>query len=173
VTFGDRTSSLNAQVVLTPEPEPTADDALLLELVNAKTAEAQARQEVDELRRSLAVQRRKQDEEKRSQDETLRRALAELETAKAEAYAWRSADSQQQQQGGGSSKPLPFLNSDKSLPGTPGEEAGGVSLVLTPGPETPEKDAKPVTAASTVGGWFWGRRTASTSQAKLLSPGGG
>jgi hypothetical protein len=174
VTFGDRTSSLNAQVVLTPDPdrEPTADESLLLELVNAKTAEAQARQEVDELRRSLAVQRRKQDEEKRLQEETLKRALAELETAKAEAYAWRSADSQQQQ-GGGSSKPLPFLNSDKSLPGTPGEEAGGVSLVLTPGPETPEKDAKPATAASTVGGWFWGRRTASTSQAKLLSPGGG
>jgi hypothetical protein len=174
VTFGDRTSSLNAQVVLTPEPdrEPTADESLLLELVNAKTAEAQARQEVDELRRSLAVQRRKQDEEKRLQDETLKRALAELETAKAEAYAWRSADSQQQQ-GGVSSKPLPFLNNDKSLPGTPGEEAGGVSLVLTPGPETPEKDAKPATAASTVGGWFWGRRTASTSQAKLLSPGGG
>jgi hypothetical protein len=174
VTFGDRTSSLNAQVALTPEPdrEPTADESLLLELVNAKTAEAQARQEVDELRRSLAVQRRKQDEEKRLQEETLKRALAELETAKAEAFAWRSADSQQQQ-GGGSSKPLPFANSDKSLPGTPGEEAGGVSLVLTPGPETPEKDAKPATAASTVGGWFWGRRTASTSQAKLLSPGGG
>jgi hypothetical protein len=167
VTFGDRTSSLNAHIVA--EPEPTADDALLLELVNAKTAEAQARQEVDELRRSLAVQRRKQDEEKRLQDETLKRALAELETAKAEAYAWRSADSQQLV-GGGSSKPLPFVNSDKSLPGTPGEEAGGVSLVLTPGPETPEKDAKPATAASTMGGWFWGRRTASTSQAKLLSP---
>lgn len=156
VTFGDRTSSLNAQVA--PEPEPTADEALLLELVNAKTSEAQARQEVDELRRSLAVLRRKQDEEKRAQEEALSRVQAELETAKAEASAWRSADGQ-------SSKPLG--NSDKSLPCTPAEENGGVSLS---GPETPEKDAKPATAASTVGGWFWGRRTASTTTAKVLSP---
>lgn len=156
VTFGDRTSSLNAQV--TPEPEPTADEALLLELVNAKTSEAQARQEVDELRRSLAVLRRKQDEEKRAQEEALSRVQAELETAKAEASAWRSADGQ-------SSKPLG--NSDKSLPCTPAEENGGVGLS---GPETPEKDAKPATAASTVGGWFWGRRTASTTTAKVLSP---
>lgn len=160
VTFGDRTSSLAAHVV--PEPEPTADETLLLDLVNAKTAEAQARQEVDELRRSLAVQRRKQEEEKRVQDESLKRALAELETARAEAQAWRSADSR-------ASKSI--ANSDKSLPNTPGEDNGGVRLsgATTPGPETPEKDAKP-TAATTVGGWFWGRRTASTSTAKVLSP---
>lgn len=156
VGFGNRTSSLNAYVAPEPEPEPTADEALLLELVNAKTSEAQARQEVDELRRSLAVQRRKQDEEKRTQDEALQRALAELETAKAEAQAWRTAEAQ--------AKPL--VNSEKSLPGTPGED-GGVSVT---GPETPDKDAKPASAASTVGGWFWGRRTASTNQAKVLSP---
>jgi len=157
--FGDRTSSLNAQVA--PEPEPSAaDEALLLDLVNAKTAEAQARQEVDELRRNLAVQRRKQEEEKRSQDETLKRALAELEVARAEAQAWRSADPSRASKS--------FANSEKSLPNTPGEDGGGVRL-STPGPETPEKDVKP-TAATTVGGWFWGRRTASTTQAKVLSP---
>jgi hypothetical protein len=159
VSFGDRTSSLNVQVA--PEPQPTPDDALLLELVNAKTSEAQARQEVDELRRSLAVQRRKQDEEKRAQDEAMQRTLAELEAAKAETQSWRSAADLR------TSRSL--ANSDKSLPGTPGEDNGGVSLGFA-GPETPEKDAKPATAASTVGGWFWGRRTASTSQAKLLSP---
>lgn len=160
-TFGNRTSSLNAQVAPEPEPEPTADEALLLELVNAKTSEAQARQEVDELRRSLAVQKRKQDEEKRLQDESLQRALAELQTAKAESQAWRSAEAQ--------TAKAPLVNSDKSLPGTPGDDNGGVSLA---GPETPEKDVKPAaaTAASTVGGWFWGRRTASTNQAKVLSP---
>jgi hypothetical protein len=163
VTFGDRTSSLNAQVA--PEPEPSAaDESLLLDLVNAKTAEAQARQEVDELRRSLAIQRRKQEEEKRTQEETLQRTIAELETARAEAQAWRSAESR-------ASRSL--ANSDKSLPGTPGEDNGGVSLSLsrasTPGPETPEKDVKPA-PATTGGGWFWNRRTASTTQAKVLSP---
>ena len=146
------------QLVLKPEPEPTADEALLLELVNAKTSEAQARQEVDELRRSLAIQRRKQEEERRAQEDALQRALAEAETAKAEAQAWRSAESQ--------SRPIVSV-SDTSLPGTPGED-GGVSL--SSGRQTPDKDAKPTTAASTVGGWFWGRRTASTSTAKILSP---
>ncbi|GAB7331496.1 hypothetical protein MBLNU13_g02897t1 [Cladosporium sp. NU13] len=158
VTFGDRTSSLNAQVA--PEPEPSAaDESLLLDLVNAKTAEAQARQEVDELRRSLAIQRRKQEEEKRLQDETLQRTIAELETARAEAQAWRSAESRASRSLG---------NSDKSLPGTPGED-NGLSRQSTPGPETPEKDVKPA-PATTGGGWFWNRRTASTNQAKVLSP---
>jgi hypothetical protein len=156
--FNKRSSSLMTQLVLEPEPEPTADEALLLELVNAKTSEAQARQEVDELRRSLAIQRRKQEEERRAQEDALQRALAEAETAKAEAQAWRSAESQ--------SRPIVSV-SDTSLPGTPGED-GGVSL--SSGRQTPDKDAKPTTAASTVGGWFWGRRTASTSTAKILSP---
>jgi hypothetical protein len=156
--FNKRSSSLMTQLVQEPEPEPSADEALLLELVNAKTSEAQARQEVDELRRSLAIQRRKQEEERRVQEEALQRAIAEAETAKAEAQAWRSAESQFK----------PVVNvSDTSLPGTPGED-GGVSL--SSGRETPDKDAKPATAASTVGGWFWGRRTASTSTAKILSP---
>jgi hypothetical protein len=146
------------QLMQDPEPEPSADEALLLELVNAKTSEAQARQEVDELRRSLAIQRRKNEEERRAQEEALQRALAEAETAKAEAQAWRSAESQ--------FKPAVTV-SDTSLPGTPGED-GGVSL--SSGRNTPDKDAKPTTAASTVGGWFWGRRTASTSTAKILSP---
>ena len=158
VTFGDRTSSLNAQVA--PEPEPSAaDESLLIDLVNAKTAEAQARQEVDELRRSLAIQRRKQEEEKRLQEETLQRTIAELETARAEAQAWRSAESRASRSLG---------NSDKSLPGTPGED-NGLSRASTPGPETPEKDVKPA-PATTGGGWFWNRRTASTNQAKVLSP---
>lgn len=153
--FGDRTSSLQAQTP--PEPEPAADENLLLELVNAKTSEAQARQEVDELRRSLAVQRRKQEEEKRNQEEALRRITAELETAKAETQAWKAAESKAVAE-----------KSQDSLPGTPGDD-GGVSLN---GSETPDKEAKPAvaSAASTVGGWFWGRRTASTNQAKVMTP---
>lgn len=50
--FAKRSSSLSAHAALSssPPPDPSSDDALLLELVNAKTAEAVARQELEELR---------------------------------------------------------------------------------------------------------------------------
>ena len=49
--FSKRSSSLATQNVLATENHTPADnDALLLELVNAKTAEAMAKQELDELR---------------------------------------------------------------------------------------------------------------------------
>jgi len=50
-TTPKRTSSLAAAVVLSTENQiPVADEALLLELVNAKTAEAVAKQEFEEMR---------------------------------------------------------------------------------------------------------------------------
>ncbi|KAI9882382.1 MAG: hypothetical protein M1823_005873 [Watsoniomyces obsoletus] len=61
-TFSRRTSSLSAQAVLTAPttssspptpPVPANEEALLLELVNSKTAEASAKQEVEELRAKL------------------------------------------------------------------------------------------------------------------------
>lgn len=52
--FSKRTSSLAAQAVLaTEDHKPAAEDALLLELVNAKTAEAVARQELEEVKGKL------------------------------------------------------------------------------------------------------------------------
>ena len=53
-TFSKRTSSLNIQAVLaTEDHKPAADEALLLELVNAKTSEAVARQELEEVKSKL------------------------------------------------------------------------------------------------------------------------
>ena len=53
-TFSKRTSSLNAQALLaTEDTRPVTDEALLLELVNAKTAEAVARQELEEVKGRL------------------------------------------------------------------------------------------------------------------------
>jgi Rab-GTPase-TBC domain len=53
-TFGKRSSSLNTQAVLsTSNHEPATNDALLLELVNAKTAEAVAKQELEETKQKL------------------------------------------------------------------------------------------------------------------------
>ncbi|KAH9838832.1 Domain in Tre-2, BUB2p, and Cdc16p putative Rab-GAPs [Teratosphaeria destructans] len=97
-----RTSSLaTKEVFATPQHEVVPDEALLLELVNAKTAEAQARQEVDEMRRSLTLQTRKHDvalaqlraeiETSRTAAETARleasQAYAAAEAARAEAVA--------------------------------------------------------------------------------------
>ena len=52
--FSKRMSSLHMQSVLATENhQPTGEDALLLELVNAKTAEAVARQELEEMKGKL------------------------------------------------------------------------------------------------------------------------
>ncbi|KAL8905467.1 MAG: hypothetical protein Q9207_002620 [Kuettlingeria erythrocarpa] len=52
--FSKRSSSLGLQAVLaTEDHKPLADEALLLELVNAKTAEAVARQELEEVKSKL------------------------------------------------------------------------------------------------------------------------
>ena len=52
--YSKRSSSLNTQALLaTDNQEPVANDALLLELVNAKTAEAVARQELEETKAKL------------------------------------------------------------------------------------------------------------------------
>ena len=57
--FSKRSSSLNAQAILSTENhEPVGNDALLLELVNAKTAEAVARQELEETKGKLDALRK-------------------------------------------------------------------------------------------------------------------
>lgn len=58
-TFAKRTSSLNMQAVLaTEDHKPAAEEALLLELVNSKTSEAVARQELEEVKGKLDSLRR-------------------------------------------------------------------------------------------------------------------
>ncbi|KAK2757562.1 ecotropic viral integration site [Arachnomyces sp. PD_36] len=53
-TFSKRSSSLNIQTVLsTTDNQPASEDSLLLELVNAKTAEAVAQQELEEVKAKL------------------------------------------------------------------------------------------------------------------------
>ena len=58
-TFAKRSSSLNTQAIFATENhQPITEDALLLELVNAKTAEAVARQELEETRGKLEALRK-------------------------------------------------------------------------------------------------------------------
>lgn len=82
--FAARTSSLATQEVFaTTEHESVPEEALLLELVNAKTAEAQAKQEVDEMRRALNIQKRRHEEQ-------MQRMQIESDAARAETH--RSAE---------------------------------------------------------------------------------
>lgn len=158
--FSKRTSSLATQEVFaTPQHESVPEEALLLELVNAKTAEAQARQEVDELRKALSVGRRKQ-------DEALNNLRAEMDGAKAEAArAWEAAQVARAEADAARTGPM------FSLPATPYSEdnhggSGRSTAVTTPGEEKMNGISvakKTETPPSTVGGWFWGRRTASQS----------
>lgn len=167
--FSKRTSSLATQEVFaTPQHESVPEEALLLELVNAKTAEAQARQEVDELRKALSVGRRKQ-------DEALLSLRAEMDSAKAEAAkAWQAAEIARAE------ADASRTGSMFSLPPTPYSEdvhggSGRSTAATTPGEEKSnglsamKKTETP--PASTVGGWFWGRRTASQSVNTVVKEG--
>ena len=168
--FARRTSSLAAQAVFaTPKHEVVPDEALLLELVNAKTSEAQARQEVDELKKSLQVQ-------KRRAEEALLEIQAEVASAKLEAEAARAEAERARQEAEAAraevfdASPLPTpLTQITSFPvmAIPEEEQqpGGAKDAGTPmkRPDPKKEDTPP----SSGGGWFWSRRTASTSKAAV------
>jgi hypothetical protein len=159
--FGRRTSSLATQAVFaSPSHEPVPDEALLLELVNAKTAEAQARQENDELKRSLQLQ-------KRRTDETLLQIQAEVAAAKLEAEAARAeaanakAEAQAARAEVFDASPLATPSSYPSTP-APLEEDSIVDSTPARKPEPKKADTAPASAGV---GWFWSRRTASTTKA--------
>ncbi|KAF2163667.1 hypothetical protein M409DRAFT_68274 [Zasmidium cellare ATCC 36951] len=173
--FARRTSSLAAQEVFaTTQHEPVPEEALLLEFVNAKTSEAQAKQEVDELKKALSVGKRKQ-------EEALNQLRAEMEAAKAEAAkaveAAQAAKAEteavrlSQLSTAGtplfSLPPTPYLENPNSIgSGSSGSPASG-----TPAEEKTPDIALPKKAetapAPTTGGWFWQRRTASKSSVPL------
>ncbi|KAK1147521.1 hypothetical protein N8T08_000862 [Aspergillus melleus] len=70
-TFTKRSSSLGLQSVLATENnKPAGDEALLLELVNAKTAEAVARQELEEVKAKMEGLRKQVAASQRAQSQT-------------------------------------------------------------------------------------------------------
>ncbi|KAM3424743.1 hypothetical protein BST61_g6727 [Cercospora zeina] len=171
--FSKRTSSLVTQdVFATRQHEAVPEEALLVELVNAKTAEAQAMQELDEVKKALSVS-------KRRQEEMMTRMQAEIDAAKAEAKlatdkAEAAAKAGEQDTTTGSSTfaaanqifslpTAPFtiplasaISSGKNTPSssTPSDEKADELHVA----KTSEEKAGPTPA-----GWFWQRRTASKS----------
>ena len=189
-----RKSSLATRHVLaTPAHEPVPDEALLLELVNAKTAEAQARQELDELKKSLQLTRRRMeddskraDAERRRQEEAIFELQADMLNARAEAEASRAREEAAKElarmarrevfdaspiQTPGGELNTPAI----SLPSTPGEEnkqlgggsmSRGSSRSSTPAEKGAKKEESGSSSGGGGGGWFWSRRTASTSTAR-------
>ncbi|QIW97655.1 hypothetical protein AMS68_003173 [Peltaster fructicola] len=153
-SFASRGSSLATQQILaTPEHEPVAEEALLLELVNAKTAEAQARQEVDELRRNLAVQKRKQ-------DEALRVALAEGEAFKLQAEALRSEAEKKAAAEAAAAAEIVRRHMEAEKAASMAEDGSATTSTAT--------DDKTTPTATTNSGWFWSRRTLSTTTASVV-----
>ncbi|KAF2216816.1 hypothetical protein CERZMDRAFT_31981 [Cercospora zeae-maydis SCOH1-5] len=171
--FSKRTSSLATQdVFATRQHEAVPEEALLVELVNAKTAEAQALQELDEVKKALSVS-------KRRQEEMMARMQAEIHAAKAEAKlaadkAEAAAKAGEQDTTTGSST-LAAATQIFSLPTAP--FAIPLPSAISSGKNTPasstssdeKSDELPAAkkaeekVAPTPGGWFWQRRTASKS----------
>lgn len=164
--FGARTSSLaTREVFATPKHEPVPDEALLLELVNAKTSEAQARQEIDELRRSFQIQKRRADEALLHIQAEAATAKLEAEAAKAEAQRARD-EARAAREEIFDASPLPTPMSDPYTPEAVTEDDGDNSTPARK-PQPKKADTAP---ASAGGGWFWSRRTASTTKATVERP---
>jgi hypothetical protein len=136
-------------------PPPAEEDAsLLLELVNAKTSEAQARQEVDELKRALAVGRRKQEQELRA----LRAEIEVLNRSAATATKGRSGEELVARTASLTSNSADGLGEDGTATSSSSTAVGGEDGATT---------GTPPAAAPTTGGWFWNRRTPSTTTAAV------
>lgn len=174
--FGRRTSSLaTREVFATQKHEPVPDEALLLELVNAKTAEATARQEVDEMKKSMQLQKRRAEESLLELQVAITNAKMEAERAREEAEEAREEARSARADVFDASPLRTPVTSGVSTPITRGERfpvtpAAYVDRTKRPTPpattsSSPMEYAQPKEAeSSSLGGWFWNKRTASTSK---------
>lgn len=144
--FSKRTSSLQISAVLaTPNHEPPAEDALLMELVSAKTREATAIHERDEMKIALERMRRQQE---------VRDARDAEWAAKFEAMQEAHAAELQK------------LGVMSTVPLTP--EARKPSPVRLPSPFNTSQLELPPRSPGGSGGWaFWRGRSVSTGNAGL------
>ncbi|KAK5675674.1 hypothetical protein LTS10_011774 [Elasticomyces elasticus] len=175
-----RTSSLAVKEVLaTPEHEVVPDEALLLELVNAKTSEVQSRAEVDELKRALLMSNRRHEQMVQALQAQIGAANAVANAAKMEAQAAQNAAEQVRQEAVAMSS-----FGALSVPTTPGGYDGenrspGGSEVGTPIamsfaekslPEVPPREKSAGGSVGGSGGWFWNRRSPSTTKIAVTPP---
>jgi hypothetical protein len=191
-----RTSSLATKEVLaTPQHEVVPEEALLLELVNAKTAEAQARQDVDEMKRALTLANRRHDTALAQMRAEIEAAKTVAETARleaAQAHAAAEAARAEARDKAEAAAKL-FLGTGSlgggeglSVPTTPAAydednrsigDSGSQTPVTPATPAPVEKKTETATPSSSTstgggggGGWFWSRRTASKTQIAVTPP---
>lgn len=178
-----RGSSLATKEVLsTPQHSVMAEDTLLLELVAAKTAEAQSAAEVEDLKRKLTLSTRSHEQNMatlRAQHEQMLAALqsqiaaanasANAATAAAEAARMEAQAARLETAALRSSGSLHLSGSGISVPTTPAaydsdnKSIGGNSDLTTPVEKKEEKSP----TSNGGGGWFWSRRMPSTSSVKV------
>ncbi|KAK5734484.1 hypothetical protein LTR17_008844 [Elasticomyces elasticus] len=175
-----RTSSLAVKEVLaTPEHEVVPDEALLLELVNAKTSEVQSRAEVDELKRALLMSNRRHEQMVQALQAQIGAANAVANAAKMEAQAAQNAAEQVRQEAVAMSS-----FGALSVPTTPGGYDGenrspggsevGIPVAMSFGekslPEVPPREKSAGGSVGGSGGWFWNRRSPSTTKIAVTPP---
>ncbi|KAI9890601.1 MAG: hypothetical protein M1814_003799 [Vezdaea aestivalis] len=142
-TFSKRTSSLSTHAVLATENHtPASAEALLVELVQAKTAEAEAKQEVEELRAKF---------------DSLRKLIGPSASTSSPSAANNSAGH----------RPSP---SQPNIERTATLSAFSSYMSSTTAARTPESAkaaqlAKSQTAASGGGFWSWGKRNVAPATA--------
>ena len=178
-----RGSSLATKEVLsTPQHSVMAEDTLLLELVAAKTAEAQSAAEVEDLKRKLTLSTRSHEQNMatlRAQHEQMLAALqsqiaaanasANAATAAAEAARMEAQAARLETAALRSSGSLHLSGSGISVPTTPAaydsdnKSIGGNSDLTTPVEKKEEKSP----TSNGGGGWFWSRRMPSTGSVKV------
>ncbi|KXL45275.1 hypothetical protein M433DRAFT_61196 [Acidomyces richmondensis BFW] len=169
------------EVLSTPQHEVVPEEALLLELVNSKTAEAQARQEIDELKRALNINTRKSDAMLAQLRKEIDAAKLEVEKSRQEAQAAHAAADAARAEASAKAEAAAKLflgtstNEGLSIPTTPAAYDSDNRSIGTnsdlPTPATPtEADAKPKKSETVSSGWFWSRRTASTTKAAVTPP---
>ncbi|KAK1818502.1 hypothetical protein LTR12_007061 [Friedmanniomyces endolithicus] len=164
-----RTSSLATKEVLaTPEHEVVPDEALLLELVNAKTAEAQSRAEVDELRRSLVVSQRRHEQ----MVSALRVEVEEARRTGVKEGLRREAEAEAKRSGVGvDAGRVEGLEGEMRSPGpalVPQAMAWGEKSL----PDVPTDKEREKEKSGSVGGgaWFWNRRSPSATSKIAVTP---
>jgi len=166
-----RHSSLQARDILaTAGDKPPADEAILMELVSAKTREAEAVQQRDEMRVSLEKMRKQQDETEKQLAAQKEALQAQQEAHKAELDKLRRS--------------IAVVRSVPSLELRPAPAAAEVSsssgsLWPTPAPSprdppvTPVRKDSTATAGESAGGWGWFGRSATKQRSVSTGNAGG
>ncbi|KAK3673273.1 hypothetical protein LTR78_006818 [Recurvomyces mirabilis] len=179
-----RTSSLaTREVFSTPEHSAVPEEALLLELVNAKTSEATSRAEAEESRRALTLSNRRHEQMLAALQGQIEAANASANAARLEATAARAAADGYKLEAEAAQAAIAAGSggySGLSVPNTPAtydgdtRSFGSTSETVTPvekGPEVPPKEKAVVAgSASSGGGWFWNRRSPSTTIKVAVTP---